>query len=384
MHTFILAFLVSVLVTLLIVRYQHLHEHLSGDHDNDGVQKFHQGSIPRIGGVGIALGMIAVAVMLYVLRPAVAESFALLLLASTPAFFGGLVEDFTKRVGVLPRLLLTMLAALLGFWLLGALLSRSDVELVDAFLAISGMGLLITAMTVAGVANAVNIIDGFNGLASMVSVMILGAMGYVAYVLGDHLLWNVCIASVGAILGFFVWNYPRGLIFLGDGGAYLIGFLIGEVSVLLVARHAEVSPWFPLLLVIYPVFETLFSIYRRKVLQGVSPGRPDGLHLHTLIFRRLVRWATGDLGHLRTRQNSATSPYLWLLCSASVFPALLFWRNTEALMACIVGFMALYVWLYWRIVRFRTPKLMVKRERLNGGAGAVRNGPRPGSQKPEE
>jgi UDP-N-acetylmuramyl pentapeptide phosphotransferase/UDP-N-acetylglucosamine-1-phosphate transferase len=363
MHAFLLAFMVSVVATLLIVRYRHVHDHVSGDHDNGGVQKFHLGSVPRIGGVGVALGLVAVALLLHFTRPAVGESFVLLLLASIPAFAGGLVEDFTKRVGVLPRLLLTMCAALLGFWLLGALLYRSDVELVDAFLAISGMGILVTAMTVAGVANAVNIIDGFNGLASMVSVMILGALGYVSFVLGDHLLWNVCIASIGAILGFFVWNYPRGLIFLGDGGAYLIGFLIGEVAVLLVARHTEVSPWFPLLLVIYPVFETLFSVYRRKFLQGVSPGQPDGLHLHTLIYRRLVRWATGECAETRARQNSATSPYLWLLCSASVGPALLFWRNTEMLMACVVLFIGLYVWLYWRIVRFRAPGLLVSRER---------------------
>jgi UDP-N-acetylmuramyl pentapeptide phosphotransferase/UDP-N-acetylglucosamine-1-phosphate transferase len=358
-----LAFLVSAVATLLIIRYQHLHGHFSGDHDNGGVQKFHVGSVPRIGGMGIALGLVAVALLLHFRGQGVGQSFALLLLASMPAFLGGLVEDFTKRVGVLPRLLLTMCAALLGFWLLGALLYRSDVEWVDAFLAISGMGILVTAMTVAGVANAINIIDGFNGLASMVSVMILGALGYVSFVLGDHLLWNVCIGSIGAIFGFFVWNYPRGLIFLGDGGAYLIGFLIGEVAVLLVARHTEVSPWFPLLLVIYPVFETLFSVYRRKVLQGVSPGQPDGLHLHTLIYRRMVRWATGENPAIRARQNAATSPYLWLLCSASVLPALLFWRNTPALMACVVGFMVLYVWLYWRIVRFRAPGLLVNRER---------------------
>jgi UDP-N-acetylmuramyl pentapeptide phosphotransferase/UDP-N-acetylglucosamine-1-phosphate transferase len=219
--------------------------------------------------------------------------------------------------------------------------------------------LILTAVGVAGVANSINIIDGFNGLASMVSVMILIALAYVAYVLGDTLLWMLGLATVGGILGFFVWNYPRGLIFLGDGGAYLIGFLIGEISVLLVGRHPEVSAWFPLLLVIYPVFETLFSVYRRKYLKGTSPGMPDALHLHTLIFRRVVRWAAGDCPRRLAKRNAATSPYLWLLCSVSVIPALLFWRNTLALMLFILGFSVCYIWVYRRIVRFRTPRIMV-------------------------
>ena len=116
-------------------------------------------------------------------------------------------------------------------------------------------------------------------------------------------------------LGFLLWNWPRGLIFLGDGGAYFIGYLVAVLSFLLVARHrGVVTPWYPFLLFIYPVFETLFSIWRRKVVRGASPGLPDGLHLHQLVFRRLVRWAVGrkDAASL-TLRNSLTAPYLRLL-----------------------------------------------------------------------
>lgn len=296
-------------------------------------------------------------------QPELGLSFVLMLVASLPAFIGGLIEDLTKRVGVLARLALTMGAALLGFWLLNATLTRIDVPFIDGLLRYGVIALLFTAFAVGGIANAINIIDGFNGLAGMVAIMILAALGYVAFMLGDTLLWMLSISTVGGVLGFFVWNYPRGLIFLGDGGAYLLGFLIGEISVLLVGRHPEVSPWFPLLLVIYPVFETLFSIYRRKFVRGVSPGMPDALHLHTLVFRRLVRWAIGGGSTAQVKQNAATSPYLWILCSMSVFPALFFWRNTVALIICVLGFATVYVWLYQRIVRFRSPKLLINRER---------------------
>lgn len=171
---------------------------------------------------------------------------------------------------------------------------------------------------------------------------------------------GLCFAATGAVLGFLVWNFPRGMIFAGDGGAYLIGFLIAELSVLLVARHPQVSPWFPLLLVIYPVFETLFSIYRKKFLRGMSPGMPDGLHLHMLVYKRLVRWMVGsrEARHL-TRRNSMTSPYLWALSSLSVAPAMLFWNNTTVLMVCVGVFVLTYLYLYRMIIRFRSPRWMV-------------------------
>jgi UDP-N-acetylmuramyl pentapeptide phosphotransferase/UDP-N-acetylglucosamine-1-phosphate transferase len=165
-----------------------------------------------------------------------------------------------------------------------------------------------------------------------------------------------------AILGFFIWNYPRGLIFLGDGGAYLIGFWIGVLSILIVARNAQVSPWFALLVNAYPIFETLFSIWRRKVHQGKNPGMPDGAHFHTLIYRRIMRWAlanssVGDSFAATPNENAnaKTSPYLWVLSSFAALPAVLFWQHTYVLQGFALLFCATYVWIYRSIVKFQTP-----------------------------
>lgn len=364
MNSIIIAALVSWVVTLLIIRFNHLHAGLTADSDTSGVQKFHARAVPRIGGVGLLLGMLAVGLWLQYANPVIGTPMLWLLLASVPAFLGGLTEDLTKRVSVLARLLLTMVSAVLGYWLLEAGLSRLDIPLLDTALRWWPVSLLLTVVAIAGVANAVNIIDGFNGLAGMVCVMILGALGYVAYWVGDVLLWSACAAMIGGILGFFVWNYPRGLIFLGDGGAYLLGFMIGEISVLLVVRNPEVSPWFPMLLVVYPVFETLFSIYRKKILRGMSPGVPDGVHLHMLVYKRLVRWAVGsrEAGD-RTSRNALTSPYLWLLSSLAIFPAVLFWRWTPILMFFVFVFAVVYLWLYRSIVLFHVPKRLVLRKK---------------------
>ncbi|WP_200915608.1 glycosyltransferase [Jeongeupia sp. HS-3] len=363
MQIFILAFLASLIATLLIIRYQHLHAHFTADHDLNGVQKFHSTVVPRVGGVGVVCAMLACLLWLGYKAPNEFKPFGLLLIAASPAFIGGLVEDCTKRVGVLARLGLTMLAAALGFWLLKAGINRLDIPLVDSAMRFWIIALIFTMVAVGGVVNAVNIIDGYNGLASMVSIMMLAALGYVGFQLGDPLIWKSALAMMGGILGFFVWNYPRGLIFLGDGGAYLIGFMIAELSVLLVARHPQVSPWFPLLVVMYPVFETLFSIYRRAILRGTSAGMPDAAHMHQLIYKRLVRWAVGSKhAGEKTTRNAMTSPYLWLLCSFAVLPAVLFWDNRLMLQIFVLVFVILYVVLYRRLVRFNAPRWLLVRK----------------------
>lgn len=164
-----------------------------------------------------------------------------------------------------------MAAALVAVYLLNAKIVRIDIHLIDMALAIPLISIAITTVAVAGLANSINIIDGFNGLASMVAMMMFVSLAYVAFRVGDTLILTIAFAMIGAILGFFIWNFPAGHIFLGDGGAYMIGFVLAECSILLVLRNGSVSAWYPVLMVIYPIFETLFSIYRRRVLKGCRP-----------------------------------------------------------------------------------------------------------------
>jgi hypothetical protein len=89
-------------------------------------------------------------------------------------------------------------------------------------------------------------------------------------------------------------------------------------------------------------------------------GMPDGIHLHSLIYRRIIRWAVGPAdAKALTRRNSMTAPYLWVLCSMSVVPATLWWDSTPILAAFLLLFVAFYIGLYASIVRFRTPRWLV-------------------------
>ena len=357
MLTLLLAFAVSCAVTLLLIRSAHRHARFSADHDLSGPQKFHAHSVPRVGGVGIFAALVATAAALWWRYPEAAVGGMLLLACGLPAFGAGLVEDLTKRVSPARRLVATAVSAGLGVALMQAVITRTDLPGIDWIASFTIGAMLVTVFVVTGVANAVNIIDGFNGLSSMCVVMMLAAIGYVAFQVDDRmvLLWSV--AAAGAVLGFFVWNFPAGLIVLGDGGAYFLGFVVAELAILLLKHNPQVSPLFPLLVVVYPVFETLFSIYRRRFLRECSPGMPDGIHLHSLIYRRVMRWAAGErTARALTRRNSMTSPYLWLLCMISIVPALLWWDSSPILGGFIALFIVGYVSLYWRIVRFRSPR----------------------------
>ena len=359
MLTLLIAFVTSLVATLWVVHWGKTHGAASMDHDVQGPQKFHTRPVPRVGGLGIVAGLLGAVGSLWWMGSEARQVAATLMLCGVPAFVVGLIEDMTKRVSPRHRLLATSVSAALAFWLLGAALTRADIPGLDGLLGWAPGSALLTIFAVAGIANSVNIIDGFNGLASMCVVIMLVALAYVAFQVGDQIVLSMALAGIGAVLGFFFWNFPAGLIFLGDGGAYFLGFYIAELSILLLVRNPAVSPLFPLLVCIYPVFETLFSIYRRRFIRAVPPSMPDGIHLHSLIYRRVMRWAVGSRSAKElTRRNSMTSPYLWALCMMSVIPAVLFWGNSALMAIFLVLFAVTYVALYWRIVRFRSPKLM--------------------------
>ena len=359
-----LAFIASVFLTLLLIRFSYVHARLSADFPRDGIQNFHVGSVPRIGGVGILFGITVGVVAQWYIDPKL-TSFGLSLIgASLPGFLSGLGEDLTKRVRPSARLFATSCSAALGGLFLGAWLIRVDIATIDQLLRWTPIVIVFTCFAVSGVAHAFNLIDGFNGLASMVGILALLGLAYVAYIVVDRPLLIISLTSVGAIAGFVVWNYPRGLIFLGDGGAYLIGLLIAELAILLVVRNPAVSAWFPFILVFYPVLETLFSVYRRTFLGRKNPGLPDAAHLHQLIYRRVVRWAVGaEVSDASVKKNSMTSPYLWLLASVAVVPAVWFWNNTLALQLTALLFMVLYLSLYVAIAGRRFPRWLRGRRR---------------------
>jgi UDP-N-acetylmuramyl pentapeptide phosphotransferase/UDP-N-acetylglucosamine-1-phosphate transferase len=348
-----------------------------GADSHQGVQRFHSHWVPRLGGVPIYLSL-ALWILLVVdeIQPDFTRA-VFWVLCLTPAFAIGLAEDLTQKVGSWSRLMTTMGGAALAWWLLNVQVVRLGLPPLDALLATTPLlSLAITMLFVGGAAHSLNIIDGYNGLASSYAIAVLMAILVVAGQVHDIRLVYITAGAIAATLGFFVLNFPGGRLFLGDGGAYLLGTVIAFLLTVLVYRNPQVSPMFAAVLLVYPVWETLFSIYRKKVLRGTSPMRPDGLHLHMLIYKRMVRTNRPDVAQWRRiDMNSATTPYTLALSVGTASVALVFWKSTAALFVLFWMFIAGYLALYLSLVRFRAPAgwsvRHVWRARREGRARAV-------------
>jgi UDP-N-acetylmuramyl pentapeptide phosphotransferase/UDP-N-acetylglucosamine-1-phosphate transferase len=337
---------VALLVALLLVRTQHWHGHLSMDSEA-GVQKFHTSPTPRVGGIAIVAG---IGVGYLLAGSGRKDLLGPLILAGVPAFAFGLLEDVTKRVSVRTRLLATMGCGVLGWAITGFSITGANLPGLDWLLGFTIFSVLFTAFAVGGIANAINIIDGFNGLAAGTVIIILSAFGVMATSLGDRDLALVCLVLAGAVAGFLLVNWPLGKIFLGDGGAYFVGFALAWLAVLILDRHPEVSAWAPMLVCGFPILEVMFSILRRRR-RNLSPGDPDRLHLHSLVKRRVARALFPNANSLV--RNSVTGAIMWI---AALVPAVIAvtWPTDTAML--VLGFVVcalLYTAAYARLTQFR-------------------------------
>lgn len=343
--------LIALLATLcagaILIATKKWHGHFSMD-SALGVQKFHLSPTPRIGGIALLCGMVIGAAYS---SPGASKLLVPMVIAGLPAFIAGLIEDVTKKVGVLPRLLATMLSGVVAWWLTDVKLGNTGIGALDYALTFVPFAVLFTAFAVGGVANAVNIIDGFNGLAAGSVAIMASALGFISFHVGDNDLAQSAFIVAAVSVGFTLVNWPLGKIFLGDGGAYFLGFLLAWLAVLLPARNDGVTAWASLLACAYPVLEVFFSFIRKYKREGHHPGQPDRVHFHMLIHRRVSRHFFAN--YSKTIQNGMTSPFAWLYASIPACWATLFYDQAFVLFLGLIISALIYAAIYNRLTQFR-------------------------------
>ena len=283
LSTFLAGMLTSILVLISIIHTREIHEVWTAG-PKEAIQKMHAGAVPRIGGIGIFLGM---GVMLVVYRPINSIVFSTFI-ASSFIFAIGFAEDLSNKIKVSWRLLLTFMPGIFIAVNSGIYLTHFGWGWIDSLLSIQFLAIGFTAFSLAGVSHAFNMIDGLNGLVSFTSLWILGAYLSLGFYYDDLLIVHMSLLLTAPILGFLLFNWPLGKCFLGDGGAYLIGFFLAFIGVLLAERHLVISPFAPLLICSYPIIEVLYSSVRR-ILKGRNSSAPDNQHLHQLFKFRLIK-----------------------------------------------------------------------------------------------
>ena len=309
----------------------------------ESIQKVHLGAVPRIGGIALLCGLwfSILAIGPVHLNPLIMVS----AIAASIIFAVGFAEDITGSLRVSWRLALTFIPCAMLVYQSHISISHLGWGPVDALLSIGLVSIAFTAFALTGVTHAINLIDGLNGLATYTCLWILSAYIGLGYLYDDHLIVQISLLIAAPTLGFLVFNWPWGKCFLGDGGAYFLGFFLAWLGVLVVERHPAISPFAPLLICGYPIIEALYSMLRRN-LQGVSSGNPDNKHLHQLVKFGVIRpW----LNHHRPESlapNSIAGLFVSLLSAPWIILAVISNQDQLVLIALFFLECALYYYLY--------------------------------------
>jgi UDP-N-acetylmuramyl pentapeptide phosphotransferase/UDP-N-acetylglucosamine-1-phosphate transferase len=379
----------------LALRAQRLEER----HRPSGPQNIHSEPTSRFGGAAVFLGYavaigVAVGVGLVPIHPTLPLLASSLVLAAV-----GLWEDIARRVPPSYRLIAAIASAALASAFAQGTVTRLDLPYVDDWLTYLPFALALTWFMVAGACNAINIIDGNHGLAGGTSLLMFAGLAVVAGEVGDRLVLAQVLAITGALAVFLLWNYPHGKVFLGDAGAYFIGFMYAQLSIQLVARNAGVSAWLVIALAAYPIAETLFSIYRRKILRRSSAMQCDVMHLHSLHYFYFMRSAArvkasrrdshceccGALIPGDRRRRPVEQPYtqperrrplrranarvarrLWMHAALCFAAAVAFYDNTPMLIAFSLLYATFYVACYRRALRRTALAIRHTPQRVSG------------------
>jgi len=314
------SFVTSALIQYMVIRVSHKYNFFIDLHTEKKPQNFHQYSTPRAGGRGI------ISAMLFLLLTPLSWK---LLVPFSLAFLSGIFEDFHHSIEPKVRLFLQFIAASSAVALMDIVITYLGFDFSMSF----DIGVIFSIFAIMGMMNAINIIDGFHGLAAMISLLMLLAFGIEAYRFGDTQIISIIVITLFALVAFLLFNLPRGYIFLGDGGAYLLGFIVATVGIFLAGHHERVSPWFVLTVLIYPVWEVLFSIIR-KLLTGHSPLKPDSKHIHMLIYKHI------------THNNPLTSLLIATATAPFILLPTLYANNSTANFKTTLLFIVLYLLLY--------------------------------------
>ena len=309
--------------------------------DQDAVQSMHVGLTPRIGGVGIFSALICSALFAPEL---LRGDYVLFILATSLVFVVGLKEDLGFHVSARMRLLTVLVASLTVTLLLGFWLSRIGVPYVDQLLSFWLFGIPFTLLITAGVSNGFNLIDGVNGLAALTAISAAIAIALIAQEAGYSPVAQLSVMLAAAVAGFFVLNYPFGVIFLGDAGAYTIGFVLSWFGIALLINAPEVSPWAILLTLFWPLADTLLAMYRRGRSKK-NTMTPDRLHVHQLVMRSL------EIFFLGRNQRNVSNPLTTLIIAPFVIAPQLFaiwlWDNNMAAFLSVLMFLGLFFGSYF-------------------------------------
>ncbi|MCK4529383.1 undecaprenyl/decaprenyl-phosphate alpha-N-acetylglucosaminyl 1-phosphate transferase, partial [candidate division WOR-3 bacterium] len=237
-------------------------------------RKVHTRPMPKTGGIAMALGAL-VPVIFWVHGD---EFIRAVLIGAGIVVFFGLIDDF-KNLGYKAKFAGQVCAALIIIFYGGVKINCLGMLLPDGFLLPDWFAIPLTLVVIVGVTNAVNLADGLDGLAGGICILIFICMSYLAYRCGNTAIAVVSAAVIGAIFGFLRFNTYPATLFMGDAGSQFLGFSAITLSLGLTQGNTPLSPLLPLVLLGFPVLDTV-TVMCERIVKGRSPFVADKNHFH--------------------------------------------------------------------------------------------------------
>lgn len=280
LFTFGAGFLVSLGAIAIILRTKSIVKTVGMDFP-DGIRKTHERAIPRIGGICVFSGFVVVVLFVWLSKGSEAMAkLPALFVGTSLIFILGFLDDLfnlAAKVKLAGQLAIATLAWHLGLevQLLTNPFNGASLELSPA------ISFFATILWLVAIPNVVNLADGMDGLAGGIGLFLSLTLGIVGLLAPGHEgLAAVAFGLSGAVIAFLIFNFPPAKIFLGDGGAYFIGFFIAAASLSASQKsYVGASLMITLIALGLPILDTLIAFTRRAI-KGVPIMRGDAEHIH--------------------------------------------------------------------------------------------------------
>lgn len=244
----------------------------------DTRRKMHEKAIPRLGGAPIFLAVGLASMVAGYIGGLGWSRWLPLAVCNGLIFSVGFVDDL-KPLGAKVKLIGQIGTALI-LYSLGVSIDMLSNPFGEGALTLGWWSLPLTMIWLVSIPNIVNLIDGMDGLAGGFGLFLCLTLAFLGYYGNQPDVLVVSLAMAGALAGFLIFNLPPAKIFLGDGGAYLIGFFIASVSLFTSNKGSVIGALLVVIIALgVPILDTLFAIIRRAI-RGVSIFNADAEHIH--------------------------------------------------------------------------------------------------------
>lgn len=272
-------FIISLFLTIALVPVS---KHLAfrmNILDIPDARKVHLAPMPKMGGVSMIIGAF-IPILLWVPRNNFIHS---IIIGSAIIFIFGLIDDIkplTSIQKIIPQTVAALIVILFGGVKIVGLGSLAP----ESYIIPDLLSVPLTLLVIIGITNAINLSDGLDGLAGGISMLSFIAIGFLSFWCGNAQIAIMAVAVIGGIAGFLRYNTHPAVLFMGDAGSQLLGFLSIIFALVLTQSNTPYSKILALPLIGFPILDTI-TVMIERVMKKKSPFTADKNHFHHRLLR---------------------------------------------------------------------------------------------------